>query len=69
MRYGLPKFSGFLDPSACVQDPSAPALMSIETQKLLEAISHSKLVQIGRLRWFLASTFSIDAKKHLKRLI
>ena len=54
---------------ACVvarRDPSMPAHMSFETKKLLEAISHSKLVQIERLRCFLASTFPIDAKKHLK---
>ena len=38
-------------------------------QKLLEAISHSKLVRIGRLRYFLASTFPVNAKKHLKRPI
>ena len=46
-------------------DPSVPAYMSFETQKLLEAISHSKLVRIGSLRYVLASTFSIDAKKDL----
>ena len=40
-----------------------------KVRKLWKAISHSKLVQIGRLRCFLASTRNVDAKKHLKRPI
>ena len=40
-----------------------------KVRKLWKAISHSKLVQIGRLRCFLASIGNVDAKKHLKRLI
>ena len=32
-----------------------------KVKKLWKAISHSKLVQIGRLRCFLASTFPVDA--------
>ena len=38
-------------------------------RKLWKVISHSKLVQIGRLRCFLASIENVDAKKHLKRPI
>ena len=33
-----------------------------KVRKLWKAISHSKLVQIGRLRCFLASTENVDAK-------
>ena len=40
-----------------------------KVRKLWKAIFHSKLVQIGRLRCFLASTGNVDAKKHLKRSI
>ena len=40
-----------------------------KVRKLWKAISHSKRVQIGRLRCFLASTGNVDAKKHLKRPI
>ena len=40
-----------------------------KVRKLWKAISHSKLVQIGCLRRFLASIGKLDAKKHLKRPI
>ena len=40
-----------------------------KVRKLWKAISHSKLVQIKRLRCFLAFIGNVDAKKHLKRLI
>ena len=40
-----------------------------KVRKLWKAISHSKLVQIGRLRCVLASTGNVDAKNHLKRPI
>ena len=52
VRYGLPKFSDFYDPSARDQDPSVPAHMSFETKKLLEAISHLKLVRMGAFEVF-----------------
>ena len=40
-----------------------------KVKKLWKAISHSKLVQIRRLRCFLAFTGNVNAKKYLKRLI
>ena len=40
-----------------------------KVRELWKAIFHSKLVQIGRLRCFLASTGNVDANKHLKRPI
>ena len=55
--------------STCDQVVSAPAHMSFETQKTSGAISHSKLVQIGHWRCFLAFAKNVDAKKHLKRPI
>ena len=41
----------------------------LKVRKLWKVISDSRLVEIGRLRCFLKSTFSVDAKKHLKRPI
>ena len=38
-------------------------------RKLWKVISHSRLVKIGHLRCFLASTENVDFKKHLKRPI
>ena len=35
-------------------------------RKLWKIISYSRLVQIGRLRCFLASTKNVDFKKHLR---
>ena len=41
----------------------------LKVRKLWKVISHSRLVQIGHLRCFLASTRNVDFKKHLKRPI
>ena len=41
----------------------------LKVRKLWKVIFHSRLVEIGRLRCFLASTKNVDFKKHLKRPI
>ena len=41
----------------------------LKVRKLWKVIAHSRLVEIGRLRCFLASTENVDFKKHLKRPI
>ena len=38
----------------------------LKVRKLWKVISHLGLVEIGRLRCFLASTENVDFKKHLK---
>ena len=76
MRYGLQKFFGLKthvggrrrvatrdNASRSREDGSwSRADGSPKVKKLWKAISHSKLVQIGHLRCFLASTGNVDAK-------